>query len=156
MPVEFSSSVSAFRDMDIAILPFPTLGDTTAYLHLAQSLADAGAHVSTYSEILVPVANLLPWLTIAVPSKSDIGGVFANHEPVIADILSPQIARRVTHSVARNLFCVNAKEMPKDFIPPRFEKCCRGLNSTAAIQSRILRWNRTRIVDGLLGRPIHG
>ena len=128
-PVESGRSVSAFRNSNIAILPFPALGDTTIYLRLAQSLADAGARVSMYSEMLLPAADLLPWLTITAPSISDIGSVLANHDLVIADILAPQIARGLTRSGPGNLLCVTAKEMPKDFLPPPVPKMLRELQA---------------------------
>ncbi len=134
MPVEFSSSVNAFRGMDIAILPFPTLGDTTAYLHLAQSLADAGTHVSTYSEILAPVANLLPWLTIAVPSKSEYWWCVrqpraCNRRHSLPSDRSPDNAFCGQKSLLRH-----CKGDAQGLHPAPVQKMLQGLNSTAAIQ----------------------
>lgn len=113
---------NAFLGRDVAVIPFPALGDTTIYLRLAQTLATAGARVSLYSDLLAPAADLVPWLTVRPISQREVGQLVAEHELVIADILARPVAHWLTTTgaghVPDNLLAVTAKNLPAGFAPP--------------------------------------
>lgn len=115
-------STNAFLGRDVAVIPFPALGDTTIYLRLAQTLATAGARVSLYSDLLAPAADLVPWLAVMPISQREIGRLVEGHELVIADILARPVAHWLATTGARNppdnLLAVTAKNMPAGFAPP--------------------------------------
>lgn len=130
MSIEPNVDGNPFVGRDVAVYPFPALGDTTIYLRLAQSLVDAGVRVTLYSELLAPAADLLPWLAVATPPKPDIGRIFIDHELVIADILAPRIASILAQSAPENFIQVTAKDMPGNFAPPAAPTILEGISKS--------------------------
>lgn len=122
MTIAHDITDNAFLGRDVAVVPFPTLGDTTIYLRLAQTLANTGARVSLYSDLLAPAADLMPWLSVTPIAQRDIGQLLGEHELVIADILARPVAHWLAAAgaghVADNLLAVTAKHMPAGFTPP--------------------------------------
>lgn len=111
-----------WRDRRIAIVPFPAVGDNTIYLRLAQTLSDAGARVSFYSDLFAPLADMLPWLATQPLSGSSLDELCDTHDLVIADVLTKQLAswtRLVEHPESiTNLLATTAKHLPRGFVAP--------------------------------------
>lgn len=111
-----------WRDRRIAIVPFPAVGDNTIYLRLAQTLSDAGARVSFYSDLFAPLADMLPWLATQPLSGSSLDELCDTHDLVIADVLTKQLAswtRLVEHPESiTNLLATTAKHLPANFVAP--------------------------------------
>jgi len=111
-----------WRDRRIAIIPFPAVGDNTIYLRLAQTLSDAGARVSFYSDLFAPLADMLPWLATQPLSGSSLDELCDTHDLVIADVLTKQLAswtRLVEHPESiTNLLATTAKHLPRGFVAP--------------------------------------
>ena len=111
-----------WRDRRIAIIPFPAVGDNTIYLRLAQTLSDAGARVSFYSDLFAPLADMLPWLAASPLTGRAIDELCDTHDLVIADVLTRQIAtwpRLIEHpSSVTNLLATTAKHLPANFVAP--------------------------------------
>lgn len=111
-----------WRDRRIAIIPFPAVGDNTIYLRLAQTLSDAGARVSFYSDLFAPLADMLPWLHANTLAGHSLDELCDTHDLVIADVLTRQIAtwpRLIEHpSNVTNLLATTAKHLPANFVAP--------------------------------------
>ncbi|MDR3221445.1 MAG: hypothetical protein LBU46_05470, partial [Candidatus Accumulibacter sp.] len=55
---------SSFKDLNVAVIPHPALGDVTVGLRLAWIFRYAGAQVSFYSSLIQPAREYFPWLNI--------------------------------------------------------------------------------------------
>jgi hypothetical protein len=55
---------SSFKDLSVAVIPYPALGDVTIGLRLAWIFSYAGAQVSFYSSLIWPAREYFPWLNI--------------------------------------------------------------------------------------------
>jgi hypothetical protein len=113
---------SPLRDKNVAIIPFPAVGDNTIYLRLAQTLTDAGAKVSFHSDLFARLADMLPWLAAHPLSGSSLDELCGTHDLVIADVLTKQIAtwpRLIERPESvTNLLATTAKHLPRDFVAP--------------------------------------
>ena len=86
-----ASESTPWQGKTVGIIPFPALGDTTIYLRLAQSLANAGSSVVVYSDALAPAADLFNWLTVRRLTPIDLRLISTHNDLVIADIQSKDI-----------------------------------------------------------------
>lgn len=105
---------------NFGILPFPALGDNTIYLRIAQSLTNAGAKVTIYSNILFPAKSCFPWLTIAPTEKERITEIGDGHDFLIVDVLHPDFkpysnVETINH-VFKNIIAVTATKFPADLL----------------------------------------
>lgn len=129
-----SDCVNLVHGKRIAIIPFPAVGDNTIYLRLAQTLAKAGATVTFCSDMLAPVADMLPWLTSTALSQTELNELCAAHDLVIADVLTKQVATwpRLIESPASldNLLATTAKHLPNDFVAPSVPSLIQKLPPT--------------------------
>jgi hypothetical protein len=112
----------ALRGRSIAIIPFPTLGDTTIYLRLAHTLSLAGARLRIYSDLLASADDLFPWAEVLPLADHELADISRANDLVIADILAPKlVAHRESDpslSSPGNLLAVTAKRPPSGFTPP--------------------------------------
>ncbi len=113
-----SSGVSAWgASKSVAIVPFPTLGDLTIYLRLAQSLVDARSPVTIYSDTLFSAADLVSWLEVRPLSMHSIEEISRCHDLVIGDILAKPLREydgaEEKLATLPNLIAVTAKTFPE-------------------------------------------
>lgn len=117
-----SQSDGPLRDRNVAIIPFPAVGDNTIYLRLAQTLTEAGARVSFHSDLFAPLADMLPWLTVPPLSGISLDELCGTHDLVIADVLTRQVAtwpRLIERPESvTNLLATTAKRLPRGFVAP--------------------------------------
>lgn len=73
-----------FVSLQVAIIPFPALGDLTIYLKLAWIFHHAGAKVTFYSDVLSSAEEYFPWLTVIPEKQLALGELASSHDLVIA------------------------------------------------------------------------
>ena len=106
--------------LQVAIVPFPALGDLTIYLRLSQTFVANGAQVTYFSDQLAPAASTFPWLEILPLQNTDLPELLSTFDLVVWDAgLTPQkgvesaaahLAQQIaTHS---HLAVVTAKKLP--------------------------------------------
>ena len=108
-----------WKARNVAVIPFPALGDNTIYLRLAQNLVGEGCFVTFYSDMLWPAADLFPWLSIEPLSEHAIQDILKRHDLVIGDVLAKSIASigLAPDQIGRfdNFVAVTAKRFPTGF-----------------------------------------
>ena len=101
---------------DIAIVPFPALGDITVYLRLAWIFCRAGARVTFFSNALYPARAYFPWLQIVPEDNDELAGLSARCDLVIACFEKYYHKREWVPSYAQleNVAFVTAKKISRD------------------------------------------
>ena len=106
-----------WRDMTVALIPFPALGDTTVYLRLAQTLFNAGSSVTVFSDALFPAADLFDWITVHPLTPFRLDQIASSYDLVFGDIQAKEILdyNGTTGKLAQlpNFVAVTAKTFPK-------------------------------------------
>lgn len=74
----------AFKDLEIAIIPHPALGDVTIYLRLAWLFSCAGARVVVFSSTLYSARSYFPWLEVMPEASDELDEMAGRYELVIA------------------------------------------------------------------------
>lgn len=79
-----SSLLKGFTGLQIAIIPYPALGDTTIYLRLAWLFSCAGARVTIFSNAFHSARAYFPWLQFAPEQGDSLPELAARFDLVIA------------------------------------------------------------------------
>lgn len=105
-----------WRNKDVAIVPFPALGDTMIYMRLAQLIANAGGRVSVFSDALSSARDLFDWLSIGPSTPLDLRQMSSSYDLIVADIQAKDILafNGQTGGLAElpNFVAVTAKTFP--------------------------------------------
>lgn len=100
---------------NIAISPFPALGDITIYLRLAWIFSRNGADVTFFSDALYPARAHFPWLRILPEQSDDLNSLSAGYDLVIACFEKYYKKRQwqSSHAQLENVAFVTAKKISK-------------------------------------------
>lgn len=113
---ELGGQGSVFRDLEVAIIPHPALGDITIYLRLAWLFSCSGAQVVFFSNALYSARSYFPWLEVVPEANEGLDEVAGRYELVIAcfDNYYYQRTWSPHYGLLGNVAFVSAKKITRD------------------------------------------
>lgn len=111
-----NQSAGDFAGANIAIVPFPALGDITIYLRLAWLFHLAGAKITFFSNTLYSAREYFNWLEIRPDGGSDLAGLAESFDLVIACFEKCYFHASwcPEYAALNNIAYVTAKKISKD------------------------------------------
>ena len=111
-----SKSKSDIAGISVIVIPFPALGDLTIYLRLGWLFHQAGAKVTFYSDVLLPVQDYFDWLDVMPERGNDLTRLAAEFDLVVACFEKSyrMEAWRSEYATHENIAIVTAKKISKD------------------------------------------
>lgn len=109
-------SAGDFAGVNIAIVPFPALGDITIYLRLAWLFYLAGAKVTFYCKALHPAREYFKWLEVKPEGDGDLTALAQSFDLVVACFEKCYLfgTWAPDYAALSNVAYVTAKKITKD------------------------------------------
>jgi hypothetical protein len=82
--IQDMSGTSSFQNLNVAVVPYPALGDTVVSLRLAWIFRQAGARVSFYSSLFQPAYEYFPWLNLISDENLNLQNLSSQFDLVLA------------------------------------------------------------------------